>query len=189
MGWIKGNKKGRNLYLYKKYKVQKEIEKEPEIKKRKYEKEISKGIRTIAVTELRKGLGCSHMCQALESYLNNSCIVLAETELDDYFDSEYQTLILDLGDYNTLSKVQEMELKRADKQILMCCNDARYLEDLAEFVQLVETERYSFCFNFVPKENWSEIYDTMEGYDTYCLPIFDPFKIERKMEQILKKII
>lgn len=195
MGWIRLKKKQQQLYLYKKYKAQQELNKESLVTEKKKteklerKKPILKGIQTIAVTELKIGLGCSHMCRALYNYLDNSCIIPEEANIDEYLDSGYQYLILDLGDYNTLSVEKETELKRADKQILMCSHKEEYLEDLAEFVQIMDLDRYSFCFSFVPKENQSEVYDIMEDYDTYCLPIFNPIKLDGKMKKILKKII
>lgn len=174
----------------------------------------------IAVTSLKSGSGCSHVAISIASYLDErsnedyvcffttnkndpiNCLSQYVTckkynfeEVSQLIDGEdYDYLIIDFGNMDCLQSWRGAltEIKRADIKIMLCLQEDDYLQSLTKFIQeQSSTARWNFLFNHVVDNNQKEIYDLMEDYRTYCLPVYDKadVMINKELKKYFKSLL
>lgn len=178
--FLKKEKKNSKTYLYKKKNNQKSKNTE-----KKYTRNY---VRTIAITELKKGTGSTHLAKALCTYLNSTDIISSEEDEEYLLEQEEDTRIYDLGDYYSLELWKEKEFRKADIRLVIVTYNMEQISDLMEFVQEFQ-DSCVYLFNFVPDEAKKDVYDMMEDYKAYCLPLFLTDKLNKKIIKIFKEII
>lgn len=181
-------------YVSKKQKEQQEKEEIQEKKEKVVEIKVNKTI-LIGVCNLQGSIGASYIAKALLQYIETALrkqagifdLTSGSPDYTDRYD-EYDYIILDCGDFGTLSMEQKRELKRTDIKLLLTLLDEEYLIKLADFVR-EEPGQWKFIFNHVPKNKLKKVEDLMEGYEYYCFSAFDSQSLKKDEKMIMKRIL
>ena len=140
----------------------------------------------ISVTSLKDGIGCSHICNLLKSYIESkkrTAIILNEqNNVFDYFD-RYNYVILDYGNVS-IDTINDYKL--SDIKILMCILDDMYLRVLND--KYLTVDKWYF-FNHVPEKMKGEVAAYMEDYNYYCVPTCVPNALNKEIKREFAKII
>lgn len=181
----KPKRKNNTKYLYSK---KKEEEKLLEIKKGVKEVKGSsykEYATNIAIITLKKGIGSSHFAKGIQTFLEDSMLITSKEEEQEIIDN---TRIYDLGEYYGLNEWQKNAFIRADIRLVLVTYDMDNISDLMEFVKEYE-DNCIYLFNFVPEEVQKEVHEMMEDYETYCIPLFQKEKLNKKIKKIFKEIV
>lgn len=207
--------KNRKPILYRAYKKSESLpDKKEKIEKSKMKKERQKKdskkivIAESKVTNSQKtilisignlyGRICStYLAKATNNYIKkflHKSVIVVDIKKVNYieyleFYDRYDFIILDVGDYSILSEKWRAELKRTDFKFIISLFEEEYFYDLAKLMQTEEAKKYKFIFNLVPKNKIKTLEDLMEGYEYYCLPVFDNAKLDDDIQSIYKKIL
>ncbi len=180
--------------IMKKVKIEKPEKKVKIEKSKKRDKEnknvpkepVTKRTIVISVSSLKNGIGCSHICRLLQSYIESkkkSVIILNEqNSAFDYFD-KFDYIILDYGSVN-IDKIDMYKL--SDIKIMMCILDNEYLKELYEKCL---TEDKWYFFNHVPSELKGEVAAYMEDFNFYCVPACVPNALNKEIKREFAKVL
>lgn len=162
----------------------------------------------VTVTSLKHGAGSSYISAAIANYISDNfskkiCILhngcpYIDSALYDDIDSRYYPCDMSevyarysfiIYDGGIWEEVDSDMMDRSDIKVMMCWPNNEYKNLLIDFInRRKDINNWIFMFNQVPDKKQTEIYDTMEDYNTYCLPTFDVFNIDKSLNKIFKEL-
>lgn len=185
--FLKG--KSKKTYLYKKKKETENHTKSIGNSTGNYSRNYSRNyVKTIAITTLKSGTGSTYLAKGLSWYLN--CVGIIATQEDEEYmlGLEEKIRVYDLGNYYELDEWQEKEFQKADIRLVIVTYNMEEIPNLMGFAQEFD-DTCIYLFNFVPDEAQKDVYDMMEDYQAYCLPLFLWDKLNKKIRKIFKEIV